>query len=65
MPNQPVTTPPIAAPSVSITDQVTEEMAFAETSSRSETIEGITAVFAGSKKVDKRQLQHSQEVNDP
>ena len=52
VPNHPVTTPPIAAPSVSIADQVTEEIAFAATSSRSETIEGITAVLAGSKNVE-------------
>jgi hypothetical protein len=39
----------MAAPMVSITDQVTAAMAFAGTSSRSETIEGMAAVLAGSK----------------
>ena len=52
VPKYPVTTPPIAAPIVSIADQVTEEIAFAATSSRSETIEGMIAVLAGSKKVE-------------
>src|SRR5436305_12444435 len=52
VPNSPVTKPPIAAPSVSITDQVTAAMALAGTNSRSETIDGIAAVFAGSKNVE-------------
>src|SRR4030095_4554172 len=52
-PKNPVTTPPTAAPKVSITDQVTEEMALAGSNSRSETIEGTDAVRAGSKKVEK------------
>ena len=52
VPNHPATKPPIAAPSVNIADQVTEAMAFAESNSRSETIEGIAAVFAGSKKAE-------------
>jgi hypothetical protein len=53
VPNQPVISPPIAAPSVSITDHVTEEIALAATSSRSSTIDGIAAVFAGSKNVER------------
>ena len=52
VPNQPATKPPIAAPSVSIADQVTDAMAFAESSSRSATIDGIAAVLAGSKKAE-------------
>ena len=52
VPNKPVTKPPIAAPRVSITDQVTAAMALAGTNSRSETIDGIAAVFAGSKNVE-------------
>ena len=52
VPNDPATNPPRAAPSVSITDQVTEAIAFAGTNSRSETMEGIAAVFAGSKNVE-------------
>jgi len=52
VPNQPATNPPIAAPIVSIADQVTDAIALAETSSRSETIEGIAAVLAGSKKAE-------------
>ena len=45
VPNQPVMTPPIAAPSVSMIDHVTDEIALAGTSSRSETIDGIAAVW--------------------
>ena len=52
VPNHPATNPPIAAPSVNIADQVTEAMALADRSSRSETIEGIAAVLAGSKKAE-------------
>src|SRR5438552_8998831 len=52
VPNQPATRPPSAAPSVNIADQVTDEMAFAGSSSRSETIEGIAAVLAGSKNAE-------------
>src|SRR5437764_15438193 len=52
VPNQPVTKPPNAAPSVSIADHVTEAMALAASNSRSDTIEGIAAVFAGSKKAE-------------
>src|SRR6266849_7606409 len=52
VPNQPATNPPIAAPEVNITDQVTEAIAFAESNSRSETIEGIAAVLAGSKNAE-------------
>src|ERR1041385_9425102 len=52
VPNDPATNPPMAAPRVSITDQVTEAIAFAGTNSRSETMEGIAAVFAGSKNVE-------------
>src|SRR5713226_2810393 len=52
VPNQPATKPPSAAPSVSMADQVTEAMALAGSSSRSETIEGIAAVLAGSKKAE-------------
>src|SRR5712692_11114377 len=52
VPNQPATKPPSAAPSVSIADQVTEAMAFAGSSSRSETIEGTAAVLAGSKNAE-------------
>jgi hypothetical protein len=44
--------PPIAAPIVSIADQGTEEIAFAATSSRSSTMDGMAAVFAGSKNVE-------------
>ena len=53
VPNQPETKPPSAAPRVNITDQVTEAIAFAESNSRSETIEGMAAVLAGSKKAEK------------
>src|SRR6185503_4681887 len=53
VPNQPATNPPMTAPMVNIADQVTEAMAFAGTSSRSETIEGIAAVLAGSKNAEK------------
>src|SRR3982750_156157 len=53
VPNLPVTTPPIAAPIVSIADHVTEEIAFAGNNSLSETIDGTAAVRAGSKKVEK------------
>ena len=49
VPNQAVTGPPTAAPSVSIADQVTEEIALAETNSRSLTMDGIAAERAGSK----------------
>src|SRR4051794_32414160 len=49
----PFTTPPIAAPIVSIADQVTEDIAFAGNSSLSETIDGTAAVRAGSKNVEK------------
>src|SRR5262245_29299569 len=52
VPNSPATNPPTAAPNVNITDQVTAAIAFAGTNSRSETIEGMTAVLAGSKKVE-------------
>src|SRR5205814_255190 len=52
VPNNLVTTPPTVATSVSITDQVTVVMALAGTNSRSETIDGIAAVFAGSKNVE-------------
>src|SRR5262252_8465244 len=52
VPNHPVIKPPIAAPIVNIADQVTEAIAFAGRSSRFETIDGIAAVFAGSKKVE-------------
>src|SRR5205085_12501651 len=52
VPNNPVTTPPIAAPRVSITDQVTAAMALAGTNARADTIDGIAAVFAGSKNVE-------------
>jgi hypothetical protein len=38
---------------VSITDQVADETALAATSWRPETIDGMTAVLAGSKKVEK------------
>jgi len=44
---------PIAAPSVNITDHVTDAIAFAGISSCSETIEGMAAVFAGSKNAEK------------
>jgi len=47
----------MAAPSVNITDHVTDEIAFAGTSSRSETIDGTAAVLAGSKNVDKPSWQ--------
>src|SRR5882672_11846810 len=53
VPNQPATNPPIAAPSVSIADQVTDAIALAGNNSRSETIEGMAAVLAGSKNVEK------------
>src|SRR5438128_9801252 len=53
VPNQPATNPPIAAPRVSIADHVTDEIALAESNSRSETIEGIAAVLAGSKNAEK------------
>ena len=53
VPNQPVTGPPMAAPSVSIADQVTEEIELAVTSSRSLTTEGTAAERAGSKKAEK------------
>src|SRR5262249_57209755 len=52
VPNQPATNPPTAAPSVSITDQVTAAIAFAATSSWGATIEGIAAVLAGSKNAE-------------
>src|ERR1041384_4309202 len=52
VPNDPATNRPKAAPSVSITDQVTEAIALAGTSSRSETIEVNAAVFAGKKNVE-------------
>ena len=42
----------MAAPSVNIADHVTDEIAFAGTSSRSETIDGTAAVLAGSKNVE-------------
>src|SRR2546426_675150 len=53
VPNQPATNPPSAAPRVSIADHVTDAMALAGSSSRSETIEGMAAVLAGSKKAEK------------
>jgi hypothetical protein len=53
VPNHSVTGPPTAAPSVSIADHVTEEMALAATSSRSRTIEGMAAERAGSKKAER------------
>ena len=52
VPNQPATNPPMAAPSVSMTDHVIAEMALAASSSRLETSEGIAAVFAGSKNAE-------------
>src|ERR1700681_679580 len=54
VPNHPATNPPIAAPSVNITDQVTDAIAFAESNSRSETIDGIAAVLAGARRALKK-----------
>ena len=52
VPNQPATKSTDSRANVSIADQVTDAIAFAETNSRSETIEGMAAVFAGSKKAE-------------
>jgi hypothetical protein len=52
VPNNPVTTPPMAAPVVNMIDHVTDAMAFAGSNSRSETMDGMAAVFAGSKKAE-------------
>src|SRR5260370_32035281 len=52
VPNQPATNPPIAAPRVNIADQVTDAIALAGSNSRSETIDGMPAVLAGSKKAE-------------
>src|SRR5438132_13178621 len=53
VPNHPATNPPRAAPRVNIADHVTEAIALAGINSRSDTIEGIAAVLAGSKKAEK------------
>src|SRR5919199_3924268 len=53
VPNQSVTGPPTAAPSVSIADHVTDEMELAVTRSGSRTTEGSAAERAGSKKAEK------------
>ena len=55
----------MAAPIVSIADHVTDEIAFAATSSRSSTTEGIAAVLAGSKNVESPELKDRQHVNEP
>src|SRR5438034_6918883 len=65
VPNQPATNPPMAAPSVSITDHVTEAMALAASNSRSDTIEGIAAVLAGSKKAENASCKTGQHVHQP
>src|SRR5688500_10699111 len=52
VPNNPVTTPPIAAPVVNMIDHVTDAIAFAGSNSRSETIDGMAAVLAGSKNAE-------------
>ena len=48
-----------------MTDQVTEEIAFAATNSRSETRDGIAAVFAGSKKVERPSCSTVKKVYEP
>ncbi len=51
-PKASVTTPPSAAPRASVTDHDAADNAFAGISSSRETMFGIAADFAGSKKVD-------------